>query len=387
MQDTEHKHTTQKAICCKFAAQIKIEALRILFLTYQGDTAGSTNSIAYLAMGLAERGHEVYLGIRRESLLWQLVEGSKVNRIPMTFKGKFDFNNWRQIRDAVKQHNIQLINAQSSRDRYTSIFANKRYGLGVKIVHTRRQMPLSIGGPIQLFLYNKMTDGIVAVSHQVKDSMMKLGIKEEHLKVIHNGTPTAKYSHIDLSKVEELKRKFNIQPDDFVLGCVSRPKNQIQIIKALASVKKPLKMIFCGIEPTEEMQEIISSYSTPHQLFFEGHVEKDDILAYYKIFDADILASIMEGLSQSLLEAMALETPVIATAFAGNLDLIQNEENGLLFEDGNIPKIAESITRLRGDASLRDRLIVNGKMTALQKFNIENTISNYEVYFQDLINQ
>ncbi|NVJ47058.1 MAG: glycosyltransferase family 4 protein, partial [Cytophagia bacterium] len=164
-----------------------------------------------------------------------------------------------------------------------------------------------------------------------------------------------------------------------------RPKNQIQVIKALALVEKPLKMIFCGIEPTEEMQEIISSYSTPHQLFFEGHVEKDEILAYYKIFDADILASTMEGLSQSLLEAMALETPVIATAYAGNLDLIQDGENGLLFEDGDISKIAELINQIRTDQPLRSKLISNGKKTALEKFNIENTIGNYQKHFSSIL--
>ncbi|HEY9116763.1 MAG TPA: glycosyltransferase, partial [Roseivirga sp.] len=228
--------------------------MRILFLTYQGDMAGSTNSIAFLAKGLAEKGHEIYMGIRKESLLWQLLDGTKVKRIPMTFTGKFDFKNWKQIRDVVKENNIQLINAQSSHDRYTSIFANKYYRLKVKIVHTRRQMPLSMGGPLQLFLYNRWTDGIVAVSQQVKDGLIKLGVNEHQLQVIHNGTPVEKYDRIDLKKVQALKKKFNIQPSDFVLGCVSRIKNQIQIIKALRLINEPLKMIFCGIEATDEMK-------------------------------------------------------------------------------------------------------------------------------------
>lgn len=367
--------------------RLKIIVLRILFLTYQGDMAGSTNSIAYLAKGLAERGHDVFLGIRRESLLWELVEGSKVQRVPMTFKGKFDFKNWKQIRDVVREHKIQLINAQSSHDRYTSVFANRRYRLGVKVVHTRRQMPMSMGGPAQLYIYNQLTDGIVAVSEQVKDGLIKLGIKPSQIEVIHNGTPIEKYQNIDIQKVESLKRKFNIQPDDFVLGSVSRMKNQIQIIKALTLVDEPLKMIFCGIEATEEMKEIISSYQRPHQLYFEGHVEGNEILPYYKVFDADILASTMEGLSQSLLEAMALETPVIATAYAGNLDLIEDGKNGLLFEDGDIEKIAELVRKIRTNKELRMTLIQNGKVTALQKFNIENTISNYEEYFESLIQE
>lgn len=359
--------------------------LNILFLTYQGDMAGSTNSISFLAKGLAQRGHNVYLGIRKESLLWQLVEGTNVMRIPMTFKGKFDFDNWRQIRDAVKTYNIDVINNQSSHDRYTSIFSKWRYGFKAKIVQTRRQMPLSMGGPIQLYLYNKRTDGVVSVSHEVARALEKLGINKERIKVIHNGTPIEKYEHINHKKTEELRLKFNLSPGDFVIGCISRLKNQIQIIEALTKVKEPVKMIFCGIEATEEMSQIIDSYDTPHQLFFEGHVEVEDILSYYGLFNAKILASTMEGLSQSLLEAMALGVPVTATAFAGNIDLIQDRENGLLFDDGDIEQIATNIEELRFDQKLRETLVKNGKVTALQTFNIENTISNYEQYFLELI--
>ncbi|MBO3700135.1 glycosyltransferase family 4 protein [Roseivirga sp. E12] len=364
-----------------------MEKLSILFLTYQGDVAGSTNSIAYLAKGLADRGHSIHVGIRKESLLWQLLEGSKVNRIPMTFKGKFDLTNWGQIRDAVKTHKIQLINSQSSHDRYTSIFANIRYGLGVKIVHTRRQMPLSVGGPLQRFLYNKKTNGIVAVSQQVKEGLAGLGFHADHIKVIHNGTPTSKYGHINTENVEKLRQKFSIKPDEFVLGCVSRMKNQVQIFQALAKINEPIKAIFCGITPTEEIKELIERFSTNHEIYFEGQVEAPAILDYYKLFDAKILASTMEGLSQSLLEAMALGVPVIATAYAGNLDLIENGENGLLFPDNDIDQIAQNILKMKESKGLREKLITNGKKTALETFNIENTISNYEQYFSDLIKE
>ncbi len=349
--------------------------------------AGSTNSIAYLAKGLADRGHNIHIGIRKESLLWQLLEGSKVNRIPMTFKGKFDFQNWKQIRDAVKENHIQLINAQSSHDRYTSIFANWRYNLGIEIVHTRRQMPLSMGGSLQRYLYNRKTSGVVAVSGQVKEGLVKLGFEAKHIKVIHNGTPTSKYDHIDSAKIEALKAKFDIKSDDFVLGCVSRMKNQIQVFQALAKIEEPIKAIFCGIEATEEIEAKMKTFPVPHRIFFEGQVDAPDILNYYKLFDAKILASTMEGLSQSLLEAMALETPVIATAYAGNLDLINDGENGLLFNDQDIDKIAEGILKIKHDDTLRNKLIVNGKRTALETFNIENTISNYEQYFSDLIKE
>lgn len=363
------------------------EKLRILFLTYQGDMAGSTNSIAYLAKGLAERGHHVSIGIRKESLLWELLDNTRVNRVAMTFGGKFDVSNWKQIRDVVKAQNIQLINAQSSHDRYTSIFANWRYKLGVKIVHTRRQMPMSVGGPLQLYLYNKKTAGIVAVGGEVKKGLVKLGIKEDHIKVIHNGTPKEKYENLDYTYIDALRAKFDIAEDDFVVGCVSRLKNQEQIFEALKLIDRPVKAIFCGLKKEEPFVSHMAEFKANHQIYFEGDIPGDKVLNYFKIFDIKILASTMEGLSQSLLEAMALGVPVTATAFAGNLDLIKEGENGLLFKDGEIQKIASNIERLRDDKALRDSLREQGLITAFETYSIENTISNYQAYFAGLIGQ
>ena len=361
------------------------EPLRILFLTFQGDLAGSTQSIAFLSKGLADKGHKIYVGIRKESLLWSLLEGSKVERIAMTFGGKFDFNNWRDIRNTVKRYQIQIINPQSSIDRYTSIFSKWRFNLQTKIIHTRRQMPLSAGGPLQLYLYNKRTDGIVAVSNEVAKGLKKLGIKEPNIKVLYNGTPKEKYDQIDPQKSENLKKEIGIGEGDYVIGCVSRMKNQIQIIKALALIKQPVRMIFCGIEATQEMEEIIGNYETPHQVHFIGRVPSDEVLNYYQLFNLKVLASIMEGLSQSLLEAMALGVPVIATAYAGNLDLIQDGQNGLLFEDGNIESLAQKIEALRHSTEMRQKLSAAGKEIALEKFSIENTVSNYENYFYEQV--
>ena len=346
--------------------------------------AGSTNSIAYLSRGLAEKGHTVCVGIRRESLLWKLLEGSKAIRIPMTFKGKLDTTNWKQIRDAVRQYDIQVINAQSSHDRYTSIFSKWRYRLPVKIVHTRRQMPLSMGGPLQNWLYNKKTAGIIAVSKQVKQGLVKLGIRENHITVIHNGTPKEKYDNIDHTYIQSLKKKFDIREGDFVIGCISRPKSQEQLLEALSLIGKPVKVIFVGIKAEEKYTRYLENFKTKHQVYFEGDVSGDQVLNYYKLFDIKVLASIMEGLSQSLLEAMALGVPVIATAFAGNLDLIRDGENGLLFNDGDIDRLVTNIQQLRENKSLMGQLRENGYKTAYDQYSMENTIARYEKYFHQL---
>jgi glycosyltransferase involved in cell wall biosynthesis len=357
---------------------------KVLFLTYQGDIAGATNSIAYLSKGLTDRGMDIYAGIRRESRLWKLLEESKVKRVAMNFKGKFNPKAWLEIKKAVRANQIDIINAQSSIDRYTSIFANWFFGLGCQVVHTRRQMPMSSGFFLQMFLYNRKTAGIIAVSQQVKKALTSIGIKKEKIKVINNGTPPEKYQRVDPQQVAILRKRLQIEEDDFVLGCVSRLKNQVQVLQALEKIHDPLTMVFCGIEPNPEMEEIIQGLTSPHRIIFEGPIAEDYILNYYGLFHAHVLASTQEGLSQSLLEAMALDVPVIATGSGGNLDLIENKINGLLFEDGNIDQLADHINSIRHKPQLAQKLKTQAKHTALGTYNISHTIAQYEQYFKNL---
>ena len=182
-----------------------LRLMNILLLTYQGDLAGSTLSISYLAKGLALRGHNVYVGCRKESLLFTYFQDTGVQVIPMTFRSKTDWKNVKNIRDICKRFNIDIINAQSSLDRYTSIIAKKLLGTSAKLVFTRRQVSKSMGGP-QSWLYQWGADKIVAVSEGIRDTLIHDGISPGHIAVIRNGTPPEKYQNIDKRKTERQTR-------------------------------------------------------------------------------------------------------------------------------------------------------------------------------------
>ncbi|MCC5930395.1 MAG: glycosyltransferase family 4 protein [Cyclobacteriaceae bacterium] len=359
--------------------------MNLLFLTFQGGIAGSTYSITYLTSGLAKKGHNVYLGCHSDAMYWELLKDSGVHLIPMRFKGRFDLANIRHIRDIVQQYDIQLINAQSSYDRYTSVFARWMYKLPVALVHTRRQVSESWGGFLQNIVYHRGTDKVIAVSEGVKKTLIHKGIPSEHIKVIYNGTPPEKYANIDPGKTEKLREKFNIQKWDFVIGCVSRLKNQRQILKALQLIPFPVKVIFVGIEAPEDFKSDLEKLKGKHEIFFEGSVKPSETLNYYGLFSIKILASTMEGLSQALLESMALGIPVIATDYAGNPELVQDGINGFTFKDGDLNELADKITKLKCNDDIRQQFILKGKETALKNFSIDNTVENHENLFRHLL--
>jgi len=312
---------------------------------------------------------------------------TKVNLIAMPFRGKADLHTVCLIRKAIKDYSIDVVNPQASHDRYLTSLAVWNLKPKPVVVHTRRQRPRSDGGKLQSWFYERTTDKIVAVSQSVKNQLVAKGISAEHIEVIYNGTPREKYKKLDPEKTEQLRKKFQLLPTDFVTGCVARPKRQQQVMKALSFIDVPLKVIFVGMERTSMMSDLEKNIPAIYQIYYTGIILPEDAINYYPLFSIKILPSISEGLSQALLEAMAIGIPVIATAASGNLDLVKDGENGLLYENENSSELAEKIKLLLHDNTLRNRLIEAGKKTALEDFSLEKTVISYESFFESLIHK
>jgi glycosyltransferase involved in cell wall biosynthesis len=304
----------------------------------------------------------------------------------MTFTGRFDLTNMRQIRDAVRRYDIDVINAQSSYDRYTSIFARWRYKLPVRLVHTRRQMPRSSGGWFQNAFYMKGTDKIVAVSHEIRRTLVKRGIRADRMTVIHNGIPQGKYARtFSPEKLSALRHQYSIAPDDIVIGCVSRKKHQEQLLMALQHLDIKTKVLFVGIHAEEIDPHLLIPLRNRHEIIFCGIVPPDLVLDYYPLFTMHVLPSTIEGLSQTLLEAMAFGVPVIATRAAGNIDLIKDNWNGFLFEDKNPYDLARKLKIVNHQKKNLPDLLQRARKTATEDYTIDRTIAGYERLFQQLI--
>ena len=89
---------------------------------------------------------------------------------------------------------------------------------------------------------------------------------------------------------------------------------------------------------------------------FLGAGTRDDVVRLFRAADAALLTSAWENLPHTLLEALAVGTPVIATAVGGVPEVVRDGENGLLVPPGDVEAIAAAIERLLGDAPLRAAL-------------------------------
>jgi glycosyltransferase involved in cell wall biosynthesis len=83
---------------------------------------------------------------------------------------------------------------------------------------------------------------------------------------------------------------------------------------------------------------------------------RQDVLALYRAADAALLSSAWENFPHSVVEALAVGTPVISTSVGGVAEVVEDGVNGLLVPAGDVERLAEAIERLTGDPELRERL-------------------------------
>ena len=110
-----------------------------------------------------------------------------------------------------------------------------------------------------------------------------------------------------------------------------------------------------------------------------------EVSPLYRLLDAALLPSRIEGFSQSLLEAMALGKPVIASAAGGNPELVTDGEDGLLVPPLDPRAWAAALDRVLMDTPLAARLGQAARRTARERFSLDRTVSRTLQLYRSLV--
>lgn len=359
-----------------------LEPLTILQLTASGDTAGATRSVVELTLGLARRGHRVLLGARPESYIFRTLGEAGVRTFPIPFRRKLSLRDARNVARIAREEGVDVVNAHASKDRYAAALARLAYGMTSKVVITRRVMPSSGGGRLQGTFYKLGSDRMVAVSQAVAEALVGTGVPRGHITTIFNGLPPARIAAATPARDERLARSLDLPEGLPVLGIVSRRKDQDDVLRALPLLDTPVAVLFVGIKRAPDLALLERLVPAQHAVRYVDFAW--DVLPYYALMDVSILPSRIEGLSQTLLESMALGLPTIASRAGGNVDILRHGANGLLYEPCDPRDLAAQIASLLASPELRSRLAGEGRRTALVEFSFERTLDATEALYRSL---
>src|SRR5438309_8098836 len=325
--------------------------LTILQLTHQGGPAGSTQSIFGLSQHLARRGHRVVVGCREDTLLARLAREAALPVAPLAFARLGALA--RTLAGVIARERVDVVNAHATRDRRALAWLRWRGALPPAFVVTRRTMPLT--SPLELVAVGLAADRTIAVSEAVARALRRRLHPGGRLRVVPNGIALervdAPVPPADLAAARAALGDPDGRP---VVAVVSRRKDQHVLLQALPRIERGVLVVCVGVEPDAQLRALAQAVPERHRVVFVPLIDR--ALAFYQGAALAALPSRMEGLSQSLLEAMALGLPVVASDAGGNPDLIRSGETGLLVAPLDPAAWAEALGRLLGDGGFSDRL-------------------------------
>jgi glycosyltransferase involved in cell wall biosynthesis len=217
-------------------------------------------------------------------------------------------------------------------------------------------------------------DTVICVSEDLHEECLASGVPLGRCVLVENGIDLDAYTR-KLS-LEQAKRSLHLAPDQFVIRAVD------QLIRGGLDVQ--LLLVGDG-DQKDALQALIAELGRANRIRLFGY--RPDATEIYQAMDVFALSSHREGLPNVLLEAMALEVPVVATRIAGIPRVIQDGQNGLLVDPGASAGLAQALARLLGDAELRARLRQAGRRTVEARYSFAARMHKVGALYDELLNR
>lgn len=274
----------------------------------------------------------------------------------------------------IDEHEIDIIHFHWTKDIATVVLAKTLSRRKPKIMQTRHMTMTRFKDDVYHKWLYKNVDVMHAVTYQVKEQLHKF-IPEDvrpKVEVVYMGT---KEQTINSSRLNELKEQYSLY-ESFIVGIVGRieeGKGQYLVLEAIAELKAlNIKALIVGHTMDEVylngLKERVKILDIEDKVVFTGFTKEVD--AHMQLFDVNVLATPRETFGLVVIEAMMNKVCMIATNNGGPLEIIDDEENGLLF-DRSSEDLAKKIKLLYNNPELKEKLSLAGYVKAREKFDAE----------------
>lgn len=366
--------------------------LRIMHLISSGGLFGAEKVMLSLAKSLNYNGTKSWIGAINNfhnPHLEVIEEAKKVNipTVVIKSKGKFDITAIKQIIEAIRKFNIDIIHTHNYKANMIGFLAAKK--TKVPIMSTLHGY---IGNNFKLRCYERIDRFMLRFFNKVvfvDDSLarcLRNGLVNSI--VINNGINISSQA---TGHKTQVKGGLGIKEDELVIGSagrLSKEKGHRYLIEAFARIVKKhsgVKLLIVG--NGLQYQRLVDSVQ---QLGIEGNVifagYQEDMDKVYRGIDILVQPSLREGVPLAILEAMSYGLPVVATNVGGVANLIRNRETGLLINPASSKEIYNALLNLLEDKKLREELGQNAKQFVKENYSLDRMVNSYKRVYQEVLN-
>ena len=365
--------------------------LRVLLLTDEMEVGGTQRQIVHIARQLDRARFEpAVLFFRNPSFFVGELERAGVRVIQVEKKGRLDPGFvWRLVQ-VLRRERFDVVQCFA--------FSGELWGAVARRLLPRRRRPALISSVRGVYEWYSgaqwrvkrwvasESERVVANSRMGGDyASARMGLSPGSVRVTYNGVqvdaPTP-------GRAAGLRAELGVPDGGTLVLFVGRlvvHKDVPTLLRAVASLRDEapgLRLALAGDGPLRaDIEAEVRALGLGDAVRVLG--QRDDVHELIAAADTLVLPSLREGLSNVVLEGMMGGKPVVASRAGGNVELIEHDRSGLLFDVGDAPALAGLLGRLSRDAALRVRLGEGARQRAMAEFSIPSMVQAYEQHYAE----
>lgn len=317
-----------------------------------------------------------------------------IDYVEVIERHSFDRSIWPVLRRLVRNRHIDIVHAHDYKTDLLAWLLYRAEGV-IPLATAHGWAGHSLR---ERLLYHRMDKQIlrffpkvITVSEDMRQELVRSGAKPGSVQTVLNGIDHTRF-HRNRSRETQIRQLLAIADDDVVIGAVGRLETEKRfdlLIDAFASLRAAqpgLRLLIVGegsLRPMLEAQIARLGLGGVCRLLGQ----RSDVVDLHHAFNVFVQSSVNEGAPNAVLEAMALETPVVATAVGGTAQLVRAEIDGLLVAAGNIDALAAAINRVVTDEQAAAVRVASARHRVETELSFDARMATLEAVYAELYNQ
>jgi glycosyltransferase involved in cell wall biosynthesis len=250
----------------------------------------------------------------------------------------------------------------------------------------------------EFFLW-RQADLLITVSQAQKEELKTLyGVNDGKIHVVYLGADPNVFRHYENASSLRDRLKLGNKRIILFVGHFGLRKGIPFLVKAMSKILKEHSntLLLCvGGTPEwlgthlywDYIRNLVRELGISESVRLVGEIPHRELPYYYSLADVFAFPSLYEAFGKVIVEAMACETPVVASNVGGIPEIVEHKRNGLLVEPGNVVELAHAINSLLSDSDFAKTLGRNARQTVIEKFTWRLTTENLTKIYLKLINR
>jgi len=302
----------------------------------------------------------------------------------------FDPAIWPALRRLVRERDIDIVHAHDYKTNLLALLLSRSDGvIPLSTVHgwTGRSRKERIYYAVDRRVL-AWFPALIAVSSEIRAELVAAGAAPDRVRVVLNGIDDRAFRR-ERARAPGIRSALGLASGEVAIGSVARlaPEKRFDVLlgafAALRKERPELRLLIAGDGPARaDLERTAASLGVADACRFLGN--RPDVIDLHHAFDLFVQSSEYEGTPNTVLEAMALETPIIATDVGGTGELVRHEVEGLLVQRGDADAIVRAVRRAIGEPEATARRVAAARARVENELSFDARMRAVEAVYEEL---